>query len=182
VVFLGGRRREADGRGMCEIPKERPYLLFGFIFDPCACVAGRKPETIQLRCKMAASMYVYVFAAYICVCVREVLSVMCNKVSFYRPASTSGQLLVTPKPQSQPQPQKHNSCPSDWPPDFPHPKPTFPTAVAAAENVARIFTEEERKLKALLWLVAIVRFLAKQKFLCRSFAIVVALQLSEEAH
>jgi len=61
-----------------------------------------------------------------CVCVREVLSVMCNKVSFYRPASTSGQLLVTPKPQSQPQPQKHNSCPSDWPPDFPPiPNPLF---------------------------------------------------------
>jgi len=68
--FWGGRRREGDGRGMCEIPKERPYLLFGFIFDPCACVAGRKPETIQLSCKMAASMYVYVFAAYMCVCAR----------------------------------------------------------------------------------------------------------------
>lgn len=142
---------------MCEIPQrdgEAPYLRFSVHLWPMHMLPGRKPETIQLRSKMAAPMYC------VCVCVCRVLSVMCNKVSFYRPASTSGQLLVTPEPQSQPQPQKHNSCPSDscrfssispFPPLF---------QLQLQQRQLKMWPEfcRRRKLKALLWPVAIVRF------------------------
>lgn len=104
----------------------------------------------------------------VCVCVCRVLSVMCNKVSFYRPASTSGQLLVTPEPQSQPQPQKHNSCPSDscrfssispFPPLF---------QLQLQQRQLKMWPEfcRRRKLKALLWPVAIVRFFGQNRNSC----------------
>jgi len=66
--------------------------------------------------------------------------------------------------------------------DFPF-SVAFPTAAAAAaaENVARIL--QKKKIES----ITVARcyctfFWPKLKFLCRSFAIVVALQLSEEAH
>jgi len=111
------------------------------------------PEGSQKQFNYAAKWLLPCMCMYlrhICVCVREVLSVMCNKVSFYRPASTSGQLLVTPKPQSQPQPQKHNSCPSDWPPDFPPPFPThFSNCSCSSRKCGPNFHRRRKKIESI---------------------------------
>lgn len=150
------------GRGMCEIlPFARAHL-----WPWRVSVCGRKEAwnnsiTLQNGCSQSTSVWVW-----------GGLSVMCNKVSFYRPASTSGQLLVTPQPQSQPQPQKHNSCPSCPPPSstlFQLQQQQQLAGKCGPEN----WKHYSGRAQCCFW---------PTEFLGKSSAIVVALQLSEEAH